>query len=419
MMDEDIILPVEPVSISNKIFNVSRIMHYEKKKTRSDCFCIIYGPVRSGKTMLLLQFMRNEGIIDLFEDLIFKYKIKNLSELQAHGVNVTLTKTWWKECFRNHFGFDTEDASRKIKKGGYGFNLAFDEGIDVASWMGGMSIEKEEFNKLLLKIGEFGDMFFFITASLTLIDKNVLRRAKWLCIIAHPHEKDSNTFYLYKQWDDPIRAEKNPFDLNDVLEKIDKYKHLPTEQIYKRSKCYLGEVSYPWINPKVYDLYLKMVKRPQMLMTERKRRKYVPISRYEKLMNYASILTRNLRVMDSKTSGMIRKMAVTNDGKYLISPVKIKELDEYGENLFYKYADFEDRLNEKTMDEKKEAFNKVKQEAKEKEIELKELEKLKEEKEGVAFKAFGRRSVGDFSTDEDDIPEFDESEDKENDKEEF
>jgi hypothetical protein len=37
----------------------------------------------------------------------------------------------------------------------------------------------------------------------------------------------------------------------------------------------------------------------------------------------------------------------------------------------------------------------------------------------VAFKAFGRRSVGDFSTDEDDIPEFDESEDKENDKEEF
>ena len=398
---------MEGFELDNRLFNYYRIMHQEKVKTRSDNFTIIYGRPRSGKTMLELQLMRYHGIISLYDELIRKNRVQNLSELSHElGMDTRLPKKWWEQTFRDHFCFDTEDANKKIKKGGYNNVLAMDEGIDVASWMGGMTIEKEEWNKLLLKIGEFGNTFFFITASVSLLDKNTLRRAKWLFIIAKVHEKDSNSAYLYKQWDDPIRAEKNPFDLNDVFDKIDKFKYLPTEQIYQRSKCYIGEVTYPWINEKVYALYLKRVKHPQMLMTERKRQKYVPVSRYEKLLNYAAIVTRNLRVMDDKTQGQIRKLAMTNDGKFLIGPGKIKELDTYGENLFFKYADIEEKLSEKTMAEKQEAFRRAKEEAAKTKAELDEIERLKEDKEAFSFKAFRGRRSSEFSMDEEETSEI-------------
>jgi hypothetical protein len=404
--------------LPNTLFNFSRVEFFEKEKNRCDDFTVIWGVPRSGKTMLMLQKIRHMAILQRWKDVILQGGISSLTDLHEKGYNIHLGKKWWADTYKNHFCLDLPDASRKIKKGGRNQMFAFDEGGDVATYKTKMTIENDEFIRLLQKIGELQDTFFYITALLALQDKDILRRAKWLYIIAHPHRENSNSAYVYKQWDDPARAEKNPFDLNDIFEKADKMRRLPTEQLYTKSVRYVGEVPYFWANSKVYELYLKMVKMPQMLNTDRKRRRWVPTAKYEKLLSATALMVYNLQVKDDKTPGMIRKLATTNDGKILVSADKVTELRTYGEHMFYKYAEIEDKLNPKTMDEKREAYRKAKEEAKQTEIEMKEIERLKEEQEDVAFRSFKGHGAGDFSLDEDDKPDS-AIDDKKDDDEEF
>jgi len=298
-----------------KLWEISRIMRKEKEKKQCDNFVIIYGLWRSGKSNLGMRLIQHDGLISKHG-----YR-KTLTGLSMHH---ELSKNWWANIFNNHYANTAGEMEAKIKVMPHGSTICVDEGADVASWHLQNTQEQSDMIRLLQKTGKLGHTTIFITPSRSLLTKNILQRAKWMFIIPFEHDGKGNHAYLYRNYSDPARAEKNPFDLNYLFDKVEKYKKMPTERIYTISNRFTGTTYFRWIHPEIYDQYEKIVKDPHMFQTVRKRA--VPYRTHAQVKYALMSILSNLRTMDDKTYVMMRKLSTTRFGEVLLKEPKIKDL---------------------------------------------------------------------------------------------
>lgn len=297
------------------LFQFVRIILKEKEKYKRDCFVIIYGRTRTGKTTIGLKMLQYQWLLQ---------KNKNLKTIKGLGKQRLPPMNWWKNTFKRNFAISSFDATEKIRNMPYDESIFIDEGIDIASWHEQMTREQSSFIHLLQKTGEKRLLTIFITPSYSLLTKAILQRAHYLLIIPEEHDEFGNYVYLYKNYKDPIRAEKNPFDLNYLFAKIEKLKMLPDERVYGSSNRLIGGFRFNWINEKVYECYREEIKLPQL--TEIRRSLSVPITRYIKVKYQLETLLSNLRKLDEKNYRMLERLTVTKFGEHLFTDQAIKKL---------------------------------------------------------------------------------------------
>ena len=306
-----------------RLWDISKIMRKDKEKTKSDNVVLIYGLWRSGKSNLGMKLIENDGLISKYGYMRKKPTRRDVFDKNGK-LYPGLNKPFWDNIFRNHYANSAAEMAAKIKSLEKNSVICVDEGIDVAGWHQQMTAEQSDMIHLLQKTGKLGHTTIFITPSRALLTKNILQRAKWMMIIPGEHDGRGNYAHLYRNYKDPARAEKNPFGLNYLFEKLNKFEHLSEDQLYTKSNRYRGTTYFRWISPKIYDLYEAIVKDPHMF--EERKMRSVPYKTYIEVYYALMTMVRNLRVLDEKKYTSLRRLATTKFGEQLIKEAKFKEM---------------------------------------------------------------------------------------------
>jgi len=274
----------------------------------ADTFIIIYGLPRTGKTTL--------G----FHLLIHYLRLKR--RLYEKGKSEWKPENRWSILFKKYFAGDAEDMSKKIMRNPRGSFCFVDEGLDVVSWHHMLEREQKELLELIQKTGEKGMLTILITPSMSLLTKSILARAHYLFIIPDEPTKDGNVSLIFKNWKIPFLAEKNPFGLQDIIDKLVKHPILAEEEHFfdylKSRRRYMGSLRFKPINRDLYELYRKLVKEPS-IMRVRKKRKMVSYARYFKLRYAFETILWRLHNNDGKSFAQIERLLTDKFGNKIIS----------------------------------------------------------------------------------------------------
>jgi len=297
----------------------TRLAITEKNKYNRDCVIIIYGRPRSGKTTIGLH--------------ILSEYFKKLHNWKGDGF--FNSKKIWGEAFDNNFATSSQEAKNMFKDFSYDDFVFVDEGIDVASYHQQMTREQSNFFQLLQKTGEKRLLTIFITPSYKLLTKDILRRAHYMFVInRNPRVRKEkgeskatgNEALLYRNFEDPIRAEANPFGLNELFKKASKNKMMPLKHLYYKSRCMVGKMRFRWIDKDIYELYRKKIKIPQI--NKSYSRGSVSRKKYNKLRYRLLTLLNNLYKKHTDNYSKISRLCYDKWGNKLASPQTIKKLIE-------------------------------------------------------------------------------------------
>lgn len=294
-------------TFSFKKFAATAALRYDKKE--ADTFIIIYGKPRTGKTSL------GFNILIPYIHLIKKGKI------QCEGKGVQIPRGW-KGIFKEFFSDSAGDMIKKIKHNPKRTPVFIDEGNDVASWTHQLEREQVDLMELLQKSGERGNIILLIVPNMKLLTKNMLSRAHYLFMIIHEPKDDNNSFYLFKNHDNPILAENMPFGFPKIEKDILKYPFLSKEKHFdeyvRKSDRFIGKFHFRPVNKKIYALYKKIIKDPS-IQKERKRVSVVGKDKFDKLQYAFDVLVHNLNARDNKTVAQIHTLLTDKFGFSLIT----------------------------------------------------------------------------------------------------
>ena len=282
--------------------------YIEKKK---DTFIIIYGKPRTGKTNLGFNFLINY--------------LKLSRKAYKKGLIPFKPPNSWRQIFKRYFTDSAEDMSKKIKHNEEASPVFLDEGQDVLSWHDVLTKEQQDLIELLMKTGKKGNFTILITPQLSLLTKGILARAHYMFIIPHEFRDTKwNSALVLRNYDNPILAEQNPFGIYPIIKKvvkkagaysdIDKFINLIVKQ-----NTYKGVCPFHFINPKLYDLYDKIVKEPIIMNEKRRKRRYVTRQTYDKLKYMFDNLLYNLNKRDGKTLAQIESLLTDKFGQVLLT----------------------------------------------------------------------------------------------------
>lgn len=317
-----------------------QIILQRQVKKQADTFMIIYGVERSGKTTLgfnillpYIKLMKDIATGDYLPKFIPQdypkdklWDPRGIRDGQRHS-HVRMS-----DIFKNNFAGDSFDAAEKIKKNPPGSPVFIDEGIDVASWMEQMQREQKGLVHLLKKSGKKLMPTIMITPSMSLLNKEMLRRAHYLFLIINEPKNNENHAYLFKNYDNPILREQMPFGFKGIVEDITKRKDLRIDQegvnhyLQQRERM-MGVVKFKVIDPKVYDLYDKLVKDP-LINKSNPGKKYVTLTQHAKMKYMFDTLLYNLHTKDEKSYAQINRLLIDKFGNALTTQHTIRSYIE-------------------------------------------------------------------------------------------
>ena len=296
-----------PKRLTPKFFAKLAFSRYVKK--RADTFVIIYGKPRTGKT--------NLGF-----NLLIPY-LKICRKAYKKGLIEFNPPYYWKKIFKKYFTDSAEDMSKKLKYNEPASPVFLDEGLDILSWHDALTKEQQDLVELLMKTGKRGNFVILITPILSLLTKEILARAHYMFIIPKEFRKTGwNTALVLRNYDIPVLAEKNPFGIYTLIKKIEKHPNIFSEvenfiSLTMRQKTFKGMMPFHFINPKLYELYDRLVKEPT-IMKGKRRRKWVSKGRFDKLKYMLDTLLYNLHTRDGKTYAQIESLMTDKFGQVLL-----------------------------------------------------------------------------------------------------
>lgn len=299
--------------------NFAKLISKRQHEKNSDTFVVIYGPRRVGKTTL--------GFHILMKFLELK------KQEYKDGISAWKVPTHWKELFKNYFSGDSDEMRKKLLNNPEeSFNFV-DEGNDVASWTRQLEEEQKGLQEVVLKAGKRKNLIIFIVPSMKLFTKTMLAQAHYLFMIPHEPNKGQNRAYLFKNYDNPILRENNPFGFKMIEKEVLKNKFLSKSENFikylKKQDRYITHFNYGIVPKRIYELYDVIVKEP-LLNKTRKKRSMVPASKYTKVQYMFNTLINNLHLKEDKNINSIHKLCIDPFGFSLVSqPTLQKMVDEY------------------------------------------------------------------------------------------
>jgi len=270
------------------ITNFIKIVLARQKQKNSDTFVIIYGSRRTGKTNLGFKILT----------AYLKAKRAQYKKDQSDW-DVPVR---WKHLFEKYFAANAGDMSTKIKDSEDESFCFVDEGDDVLSWHEMFDEEQKSLTRLILKSGKKKIFTILIVPSLKLLQKNILACAHYFFILTGEPRDDKNTAFVFRNYDNPILRENNPFNLNKIVAQAVKNKSLRDrdqfEAYLQRQDRFLSTLNFVEIPADLYRLYDKLVKDPQIVAVKGKKRS-VPIATFEKQKYCFDTILYNLKMEGS------------------------------------------------------------------------------------------------------------------------
>ena len=299
------------------ITNFIKIVLARQKQKNSDTFIIIYGSRRTGKT--------NLG----FKLLTAYIKAKRAQYL--NGESEWDVPVRWKHLFERYFAGNAGDMSKKIKYSEEESFCFVDEGDDVLSWHDMFDEEQKSLTRLILKSGKKKIFTILIVPSLKILQKNILACAHYFFILTGEPRDEKNTAFVFRNYDNPILRENNPFNLKKITDYALKNKSVRDrdqfESYLMRQDRFLSTLSFVQIPADLYRLYDKLVKDPQIINIRAKKRS-VPIATYEKLKYCFDTILYNLK-MEGNSPTRISHLVRDKFGRQTISTTTINvRIDE-------------------------------------------------------------------------------------------
>ncbi|RKZ28634.1 hypothetical protein DRQ26_00675 [bacterium] len=289
--------------------NFAKLIYLRQKKKDADTFIILYGLPRSGKTTLGFR-------------ILIPY-IKLMRKLHREGEVKWKPEVKWSHHFKKYFAGDSEDMNRKVKNNPPGSYVFIDEGVDVVSWMELMTREQRELMELIQKTGKRHMLTILITPSLGLLTKYILSRAHYMFIIIDEPSEDGNTAFVLRNYKNPFLAEEQPFGLKNIQKDLKKSPFIAMNKksfsryMIDRTRV-VAAVKFKSINPKIYNLYDKLVKEPSIMRTK-KRKKMVSYAQYHKIKYAFDTILYNLYFRDGKSIAQINRLLTDKFGYSLTS----------------------------------------------------------------------------------------------------
>lgn len=226
----------------------------------------------------------------------------------------------WSNIFKENFSGDSFDAAKKIKTNPPGAPNFIDEGLDAASWMNQMSREQQGLVHLLKKSSKKLMPTILITPSMSLLNKEMLRRAEYLFVIIDEPGPDGNYAYQLKNYKNAFLREIMPFGFKDIVKDIEKRKDLHNKKNFdhylKTRECFVRTIKFKAIDPKIYDLYDKVVKDP-LINKSNPSKKFVSLSQHTKLKYMFDTLLFNLHNKDQKSYAQMMSLLTDKFGNSL------------------------------------------------------------------------------------------------------
>lgn len=255
------------------------VVEGRQKQKDADTFVVIYANPRTGKTTLGFH-------------IISEY-IKRKREKRDSWI----PEATWEELFKKYFTDSAEDMNKKILANPEESLCFVDEGLDVASHFDQMGREQRELIILLQKTGKRKNLMILLTTSIKLLTKAILARAEYLFILVdEPDVKTkTNKAYLMQNWGSPFLRESNPFDIYALMKKFTKHPNLAASKNmlvhnFQVSRCFRGIIEFGPMEPKLYELYDRIVKEPAIMNPRRRSMMF----RYEKMNKVLNCLLINL-----------------------------------------------------------------------------------------------------------------------------
>lgn len=357
--------------MSNHIFSfpnfVERIVLRRQVMKDADTFIIIYGLPRTGKTTLGFQILL--AYIDLMKKIFNQgyrpewmpkdydiNKLWNPNQIRCPECNnkdrtkMIVVSNFIKGCkgcgyrgdhktfvgdrvlmsdiFNNYFSADSSQMSDKIRHNPPGSPNFLDEGIDVMSWTEMMSLEQRSLMKLIQKTGVLHMPTILVVPSFKLLNKTILARSHYLFMVIDEPTPKGNLCYIFRNHTNPILAEEQPFGLYDIINDIKKKSYIAQDKkklgnYFHNRQCFYLTAKYRAIDPKIYELYNKLVKEP-LLNASNTKKKYVSYPKFEKVKFMLNTLLYNLYHVDGKSYAQIQRLIIDKFGEELASANTLK-----------------------------------------------------------------------------------------------
>lgn len=298
------------------IYNFVKLIIKRQTKKNAGTNVLIYGATRTGKTTLGFR------ILIIYLTLMKELYKRKLSEWKVPKS--------WKTLFINFFALNCGDMMDKLKKNpDRSFNFV-DEGDDLFSWTGQLEREQRELTKLILKAGFKRLLNITVVPSISLLSKNILSQGHYLFIIPkEPNLKDNSNYALmFRNFENPILREKNPFGFFAIERIVNKQKIYAKrdnfESLLKRSPCYVTTVKFKPINSRIYELYEKIVKSPLFEGDMERKHDVVSYARFKKLEYMFNTLLHNLFTKEDFSVARIEKNFIDKFGDCINTKARIQ-----------------------------------------------------------------------------------------------
>lgn len=299
------------------IYNFAKLVIKRQTEKNAGTNVIIYGATRTGKTNLGFR-------------IIIPYLFL-MKKLHKAGLSDWKVPKSWKELYKNYFALTCSDMADKLKNNpDRSFNFV-DEGDDLFSWTGQLEREQRELTKLILKAGFKKLLNLTVVPSMSLFSKNILSQGHYLFVI--PREPDlkenCNYAYLFRNYENPIMREKNPFGYSIIEKTVLKQKVYTKrdnfENLLKRNPCYVTRVKFRPIDNKIYELYEKIVKSP-LFEGNNERHDTVSYARFKKLEYMFNTVLHNLYTKEGFSVARIEKNFIDKFGNFIIGKPHIQRV---------------------------------------------------------------------------------------------
>lgn len=303
--------------LENKRMSVSNfidIVTMRQTIKNQDTFILLHGVAGSGKSTLCLH-------------LIAKYIKKKKKEFKEGKI------TWEPEShlsrhFRKYVASDPLEADEKIEELPAGSYLWVDEGTDTASWMDMMSKNQKEYMKTLQKSRDKKLFYLKNVPNMKLMNKNILQRSHYLLLMMGEHDGKSNTVYVFRNYDNSILRDSIPFGYKNIENDLLKNPYIDDNKTKLhnyliRQPCCIAFFTFRAVNPKIYNLYDKLIKQPNMFK-KAKKKKDIPYATYHKTKYAFDTLMYNLYNHDDKTLAQVQNLLTDKFGRALTSITSIR-----------------------------------------------------------------------------------------------
>lgn len=298
------------------IYNFVKIVIKRQIEKNAGTNVFIYGATRTGKTTLGFRIL-----------IIYLTMMK---ELHKKGLSDWKVPKSWKTLFNNFFALNCADMMEKLKKNPDRSFEFVDEGDDLYSWTGQLEREQRELTKVLLKSGFKRLLNITVVPSMALLSKSILSQGHYLFIIPRePDIKDkSNYAFVFRNFENPILREKNPFGFFSIEKVVSKQKIYAKrenfESLLKRSPCYVTTVKFKPINSRIYDLYERIVKSPLFTGNLDNKHDVVSYARFKKLEYMFNTLLHNLFTKEDFSVARIEKNFIDKFGDCINTKARIQ-----------------------------------------------------------------------------------------------